>query len=397
MRVAIVHDYLTQRGGAERVVLAFHELFPDAPIFTSIYDREGTFPAYRGQDIRTTFMQHLPHSGDAFRGLLMLYPIAFSRLHLEGYDLVLSSSSGWAHGVDAQDAVHVCYCYTPARWLYLRQSYFGVNGPAPTWLRYPLQPALEGLTLWDKRAARRVDHYLTISHASAERVRRYYGRPATVVHGPIEIDRIAFDPEAEPETPPYYMTLARLLPYKRIDRAIEACERRGSRLIVVGSGPGAPGLRRIAGPRVEFREGVSDLELNRLLAGCTGLIQAGDEDFGLAPLEANAAGRPVVAYGVSGALETVVDGETGVLFHEPTPESLGRAMDELENRPWDRQLLRAHAVSFSKERFKGRISQAIEDALAGRLPGPPRAARFSRLSPHSSARYLSGRRRTTSA
>ena len=397
MRVAIVHDYLTQRGGAERVVLAFHELFPDAPIFTSIYDSEGTFPAYRGQDIRTTFLQHLPHGGDSFRALLMLYPIAFSRLHLDGYDLVLSSSSGWAHGVHAEGAVHVCYCYTPARWLYLQRSYFGVNGPVPTWLRYPLQPALEGLTLWDQRAARRVDHYLTISRASAERVRRFYGRPATVVHGPIEIDRIAFDLDAEPDRPPYYMTLARLLPYKRIDRAIEACERRGTRLIVVGRGPGRAGLRRIAGPLVEFREGVSDQELNRLLAGCTGLIQAGDEDFGLAPLEANAAGRPVVAYGVSGALETVVDGVTGVLFHEPTPESLCRAMDELESRTWDRRLLRAHAMSFNKERFKRRISEAIDDALAGRLPGLRRAARFSRPDPPSSARYLSGRRRTTSA
>jgi glycosyltransferase involved in cell wall biosynthesis len=384
MRVAIVHDYLTQRGGAERVVLAFHELFPEAPIFTSIYDPDGTFPAYRGQDIRTTFLQHLPHDGDAFRRLLMLYPVAFSRLRLEGYDLVLSSSSGWAHGVDAEDAVHVCYCYTPARWLYLQRSYFGVDGPVPTWLRYPLQPALGGLTMWDKRAASRVDHYLAISRASAERVRRLYRRPATVVHGPIEIDRIAFDPAGEPETPPYYMTLARLLPYKRIDRAIRACERRGTRLIVVGRGPAGAGLRRIAGPRVEFREGVSDDELNRLLAGCTGLIQAGDEDFGLAPLEANAAGRPVVAYGVSGALETVVDGETGVLFREPTVESLCRAMDDLEGRRWDPHRLRAHAASFNKERFKLRISHAIDDALAGRLPtSPGRARRFARRSrPH---------------
>jgi glycosyltransferase involved in cell wall biosynthesis len=397
MRVAIVHDYLTQRGGAERVVLAFHELFPDAPIFTSIYDPDGTFPAYRGRDIRTTFLQHLPHTGDSFRRLLVLYPLAFSRLHLKGYDLVLSSSSGWAHGVDAEDAVHVCYCYTPARWLYLQRSYFGVNGPLPTWLRYPLQPALGALMLWDKWAAGRVDHYLAISRASAERVRRFYGRPATVVHGPIEIDRIAFDPEAEPETPPYYMTLARLLPYKRIDRAIEACQRRGTRLIVVGRGPAGARLRRIAGPLVEFREGVSDQELNRLLTGCTGLIQAGDEDFGLAPLEANAAGRPVVAYGVSGALETVIDGETGVLFQEPTVESLCRAMDELESRTWDPQRLRAHATSFGKERFKQRISQAIDDALAGRLPG--RDGRSSERSrpPSSAIGYTSGRRRTTSA
>lgn len=366
MKVAIVHDYLTQRGGAERVVLAFHELFPDAPIFTSMYDPEDTFPAYAEGDVRTTFLQHLPHRGNAFRALLVLYPVAFSRLCLDGYDLVLSSSSGWAHGVDARGALQVCYCYTPARWLYLQRSYFGRNGPVPLWWRYPLQPVLRTLMRWDKRAARRVDHYVTISHASADRVRRFYDRPATVVHGPIELERIPFDPESRPADPPYYMTLARLLPYKRIDRAIEACERRGSRLIVVGSGPASSGLRRMAGPLVEFRERVSDEELNRLLAGCTALIQAGDEDFGLAPLEANAAGRPVVAYGVSGALETVVDGTTGVLFHEPTPDSLRNAMDQLESRRWNPRALRSHAEIFSKERFKRRIAEVIGDALAAR-------------------------------
>jgi glycosyltransferase involved in cell wall biosynthesis len=368
VKVALVHDYLTQRGGAERVVLALQELFPDAPVYTSMYDPDGTFPAYADRDIRTTFLQHVPHKGNASRALLMLYPLAFSRLRLEGYDLVLSSSSGWAHGVDPGGALHVCMCYTPARWLYLQESYFGRNGPVPSWWRYPLQPALQGLIRWDQRAARRVDHYLAISHASADRVRHFYGRPATVVHGPIELDRIAFAGESAPATPPYYMTLARLLPYKRIDRAIEACRRRGSRLVVVGRGPAAAGLREMAGPLVEFHERVSDEELNRLLAGCTALIQAGDEDFGLAPLEANAAGRPVVAYGVSGALETVVDGVTGVLFHEPSPESLSDAMDDLERRTWDPHALRAHAASFSKERFKARVVEAVDDALAGRLP-----------------------------
>jgi glycosyltransferase involved in cell wall biosynthesis len=370
VKVAIVHDYLTQRGGAERVVLALHELFPDAPIYTSVYDPENTFPAYAGRDIRTSFMQRLPHRGDAFRALLVLYPIAFSRLRLEGYDLVLSSSSGWAHGVDADGAVHVCYCYTPARWLYLQQSYFGRNGPVPAWSRYPLQPVIHGLRMWDRRAARRVDHYVAISRASAGRVARYYGRPSTVVPPPVEIDRIAFDPDSRPATPPYYMTLARLLPYKRIDRAIEACRRRGTRLIVVGHGPAARDLRRIAGSLVVFREAVPDDELNRLLSGCTALIQAGGEDFGLGPLEANAAGRPAVAYGVSGALETIVDGQTGVLFHEPSTESLMAALDAVESRTWDPGALRAHAATFSTEQFNNRVLKVIEGALqAGRRAG----------------------------
>jgi glycosyltransferase involved in cell wall biosynthesis len=368
LKVAIVHDYLTQRGGAERVVLAFHSLFPDAPIFTSLYDPEDTFPAFEDLDVRTSFLQRVPHKGDKFRALLTLYPAAFSGFELEDYDLVLSSSSGWAHGITQFKGLHLCYCYTPARWLYLQRSYFGRNGPVPAWWRYPLQPVLTGLMRWDKRAARRVSHYIAISHASAQRIRRFYGRPATVVHGPIDIERIGVDPAAPTASPPYYMTLARLLPYKRIDRAIEACERLGRRLIVVGHGPGSRGLRRMAGPLIEFRERVPDHELNRLLAGCTALIQAGDEDFGLAPLEANAAGRPVVAYGVSGALETVVDGVTGVLFHEPTADSLCEAMRRLEHRSWDRFTLQEHAREFSLDRFKAEILGTVETALAGALP-----------------------------
>jgi len=365
MKVAIVHDYLTQRGGAERVVLAFHELFPEAPIFTSVYDPEDTFPEYRTLDVRTSFLQPLPHKGNRFRALLPFYPAAFRRLHLRGYDLILSSSSGWAHSVGHTGGVHLCYCYTPARWLYLQRAFFGVNGPVPAWWRYPLQPVLLALRAWDKRAARNVDRFVAISHASARRIERFYRRPATVVHGPIDIDRIAFDPEPHPASPPFYLTLARLLPYKRIDRAIEACQRRGSRLIVVGHGPSAAGLHRMAGPLVEFRERVADAELNRLLARCTALIQAGDEDFGLAPLEANAAGRPVVAYGVSGALETVIDGVTGVLFREPTVDSLCNAMDVLESRTWDREVLHAHAREFGQERFKREIRATIDEALAG--------------------------------
>lgn len=368
MKVAIVHDHLAQHGGAERVVLAFQELFPEAPVFTSIYDPDNTFPAYRGRDIRTSFLQHLPHKGNRFRALLPFYPLAFRRLRLTGYDLILSSSAGWAHGIAPNGGLHICYCYTPARWLYLQRSYFGADGPVPVWWRYPLQPVLALLKRWDKRAAGRVDHYVTISRASAERVRRFYRRPATVIHGPIDVDRIGFDPRGDSSAPPYYLTLARLVPYKRIDRAIDACQRRGSRLIVVGHGPSAAALRKRAGPLVEFRQRVPDDELNRLLAGCIALIQAGDEDFGLAPLEANAAGRPVVAYGVGGALETVIDGTTGVLFHEPTVESLGEAMDEVEARTWDRNALHAHACTFGQERFKQQISRVIDDALAGRLP-----------------------------
>lgn len=365
MRVAIVHDYLTQRGGAERVVLAMHRMFPGAPIYTSLYDPRGTFAEFRDADVRTSFMQPLPHSGNRFRAYLPLYPAAFGTLRLSGYDAVISSSSGWAHGVRVEGGHHLCYCYTPPRWLYRTDTYLADGGPVPHGARSLTRPVLAALRRWDQRAAARPDTYVAISQGIAWRIRRAYGRHAEVVYPPVDVERFPVPVGATHRARDggFYLVVARLLAYKRIDLAVRACTERGARLVVVGEGPASRELERIAGPTVEFRRAVPEAELLSLYAECNALIQCGEEDFGIALLEANAAGRPVIAYSAGGALETVVHGETGVLFREQRVESVSRAMERFEGHDWDPIALRRHAHRFDESRF----AESLTRVLAARL------------------------------
>lgn len=365
MRVALVHDDLTQRGGAERVVLALHRLFPEAPIFTSVHDSSGTFEEFTGADVRTTFLQRLPHRGNRARALLPLYPIAMNRIDLRGYDLVVSSSSRFAHGVKAPHACHVSYCHTPARWLY-DTGYFGPGGPVRSWAVPALRPLLGIMRRWDQVAARRPDVYVANSREVAARIERVYGREAPVIHPPVDVISTSDTTEtAGGGSDPYYLVVSRLLPYKRIDLVIHACAAMGRRLIVVGSGPARQALtalaRSVAPGLVEFRSGLSDGALHRLLAGCTALVQAGREDFGLVPIEANAAGRPAVAFAAGGGLETVVDGTTGVHFTEQAGGALIAALERVESTPWDAALLRRHAEGFGEVRFHTEMCRLFRD------------------------------------
>lgn len=358
LRAAIVHDDLTQRGGAERVVLSLSRLFPGAPVFTAIYDPAATYPEFGDVDVRPTFLQRAPKANP--RALLPLYPAAIRSIDLSGYDVVISSTSRFAHGVRVPDGVHVTYCHNPARFLYQPDDYFGDGGPVGPRLRRALTPVLAGLRRWDQAAARRPDGYVANSRAVAQRIENLYGRVATVVNPPLDLGRFETDgqPSASSPASPFYLMVSRLLPYKRADLAVEACARLGRRLVVVGSGPAEQRLRSLGGDVVEFRTDISDAELTELLAGCTALIQPGLEDFGFAPLEANAAGRPAIAFGEGGALETVVDGETGVLFAEQDVGSLIDAVERCESRSWDRATLRSHAESMGEPRFH-RAMQAV--------------------------------------
>lgn len=361
-RVAIVHDYLTQRGGAERVVLSLARLFPDAPVYTSIYDAERTHIEFLEVDVRTTWLQRLPRR-TAGRGLLPLYPAAFRSLRLEGYDLVISSSSGFAHGVDAGDALHVTYCYTPPRWLYLTDRYLAEGSPAPRWAKGILHPMLVALRHWDRRAARRPDAYVGISSAVADRIAEAYGREADVVHPPVGVRGTPAATGGD-AADPYFLVVSRLLPYKRADLAVRACRELGARLVVVGEGPALDSLRALSSSSddVEIRGSVDDVELVRLLQGCTALIQAGEEDFGLMPLEANAVGRPAVAFARGGATETVIDGVTGVLFDEPTVASLLDALRRVTTTTFDPDKLRHHVETFGEARFHRELIDAVVSA-----------------------------------
>ena len=362
MKVAITHDYLTQRGGAERVVLALAEMFPQAPIYTSLYDPDDTFPEFRGLDVRTSALQRLPHRGGAFRAYLPLYPRAFDSFDLGDVDVVVSSSSGWAHGVRTGRAVHVVYCHAPAKWLYRGAEYAG-TGPR-RWAMRLGGPIFERLRRWDRAAAQRPEAYVANSTFIAEQIRSLYGRTAEVIPPPVEVPAFGSVGPPQPDAP--YLVVARLLPYKRVDLAVRVCTARAVPLTVVGEGPERARLAEMAGPTVRFAGALSQQQLRAAFEGCRALIQPGREDFGIVPIEANAAGRPVIAFGAGGALDSVSDGSSGVLFGEQTQEDLADAMDRAASITWDADRLQAHAASFSRERFMERMQAVVDGAVAAR-------------------------------
>ena len=366
MKVALVHDYLNQMGGAERVVLAFHELFPDAPLYTSIYDPRRVDAAFQQIDIRTSFMQRLPFVKKHHQPFLPLYPFAMERLDLRGYDLILSSSSAFGKGVITKPGtMHICYCHTPMRWCwnydeYVEREQLGklARGVLPfliTWLR-----------VWDQTTAMRVDHFIANSPAVADRIQKYYRREAVVIPPPVDAGRFLFDPTTQPED--YFLVVSRFMPYKRIDLAIQACNRLQLPLVIIGSGRDQQRLQQMAGPTIRFLGRLSDAEVLHYYAHCRALILPGEEDFGITPLEAQASGRPVVAYSAGGALASVIDGVTGTFFQEQTVESLAATLAAFDETRYDPQINRDHALEFDKPRFHRRIFQFIEAKMSAARP-----------------------------
>ncbi len=369
-RVAIIHDYLNQYGGAERVLEVIHELFPHAPIYTSIYDPAAMPATYRSWDIRTSWLQRLPGWRRYFRNLFPLYPSAFEAFDLSGYDLIVSSSSAYAKGViPASSAIHVCYCHTPMRFAWRTADYLaregigGIKGQV-------LALVLPWLRVWDVTTAVRVDAFVANSHEVAARIQRYYGRDAVVIPPPVIMPVYE---QAEPEN--FYLTGGRLVPYKRVDLAVRACTALGIPLVVFGDGRARPELEAIAGPTVRFVGRVDEARLRDLYRRCRAYITAADEDAGIQPVEAMAAGRPVIAYAAGGALETVVEGVTGRFFAEQSVASLQAVLARAAGDVWDAQAIRTHAEQWSYERFRARLADAIAQTIS--------QARASRVSDRS--------------
>jgi glycosyltransferase involved in cell wall biosynthesis len=364
MKVALVHDYLNQMGGAERVVMALHEIFPTAPIYTSIYDPERVDPAFRQMDIRTTFMQKLPLVTKHHQPYLPFYPFAMESLDLRGYDLVLSSSSAFGKGVITKPGtMHICYCHTPMRWCWNYTEYVEreqLGGMA----RRVLPFMITGLRVWDQTSAMRVDHFIANSPVVAERIAKYYRREAVVIPPPVEAQRFPFDPATQPED--YFLIVSRLIPYKRIDLAIEACNKLQLPLVIIGSGRDLERLQKLAGPTIRFLGRLSDEEVLHYYTHCRAFLFPGEEDFGITPLEAQASGRPVIAYGAGGALGSVVEGVTGLFFREQTVESLATVLATFDERQFDAQTIRNHALEFDLPRFHRRILQFIEAKMSDR-------------------------------
>jgi len=367
VKVAIVHDYLNQAGGAERVVAVLHRMFPEAPIFTTLFDKRVVGLPLAKADVRVSWMQALPKWKQNFRSYMPLYPFAVRSFDLRGYDVVITSSSAFAKGVRVPaSALHLCYCYTPMRWAwsfdrYVDRSALGASARMAARLTVP------ALRRWDTSTARNVDRFVAISTEVSARIRAIYGRGSDVVFPPVNVSRFRYDQPAGD----YFLVVSRLNAYKRIDLAVRACTTLGLPLVVVGSGPEREMLQSIAGPTVQFRGRLTDRETTSMFERCRALVLPGEEDFGLTPLEANAAGRPVVAFARGGALDTVRDGETGVLFHDETPESLEGALRAVQQRGWDPAALRAHAESFSEDvfvtRFRSVLAVSLEQKKLGRL------------------------------
>jgi glycosyltransferase involved in cell wall biosynthesis len=366
MKVALVHDYLNQMGGAERVVLALHELFPDAPLYTSIYDPKRVDAAFSKMDIRTSFMQKLPFVTKHHQPYLPFYPFAMENLDLRGYDLVLSSSSAFGKGVITRpETMHICYCHTPMRWCWNYYEYVEREQIGKI-ARKVLPLFITGLRIWDQTSAMRVDHFIANSPVVAERIAKYYRRDAIVIPPPVEANRFLFDPGTRPED--YFLIVSRFLPYKRIDLAIRACNELQLPLVLIGSGRYEGELRRMAGPTIRFLGRLSDTEVQHYYAHCRALLLPGEEDFGITPLEAQASGRPVIAYRAGGALTSVIDGVTGAFFEEQSVESLTAVLAAFEERRYDPETIRSHALEFDKPRFHRRILQFIEAKMSEGKP-----------------------------
>lgn len=357
--VAIVHDYLNQRGGAERVVMELANIWPEAPIYTSLYRSESTFPGFKEHDVRATVLDHLPVDR-AFRNLFPLYPGAFRMLGEIDADVVIASSSGWAHLVRPRaDALHVVYCHSPARWLYGRE-YLNHNGK-PSRRQAVARPVLGLFRRGDRRAAARADLYLANSEYVQRRIKATYGIEATVVPPPVDVGRFRPTPRGE-----RLLVVARLLPYKHVELVIRAATHAGIGLDVVGEGPLMADLREIAGPSVTLHGGVSDEVLVELMEECRAVCVAAEEDFGLVAVEAQAAGKPVIAYGRGGSLENIDEGVTGVFFDELTEDSLLSAIAVAETLDTTPERIADCASRFSCEAFHARLGRVLEKKLQRR-------------------------------
>lgn len=361
MRVAIVHEWLTNLAGSERVLLAMHELWPTAPIYTALYAPAALPPEFGPDhlDVRTSWLQRLPGATRRWRWLLPLMPSAFESFDLGDAEVVLSSSHACAKGViTSAGTCHICYCYTPIRYLWeMPHEYLAEAGPFARWLLPAVQRRLR---LWDYAAAQRVDRFVAISEVVRRRIAKHYRRRAEVIYPPVDTSR--FQPAQRREE--YFLVVSRLVGYKRIDLAAAAFAKLGLPLKIVGVGPEEDRVRAAAGPTVEFLGWQSDAVVGELYAHARGLVFPGVEDFGLTPVEAQAAGCPVIAYRGGGACETVAEGDTGLFFEEPTAESLAAAVRRFCERDWSATLCVANARRFDTSVFSARLRAFVEQAWA---------------------------------
>ena len=355
MKTALVHEFLITWGGSDLVVQKFAEIYPEAPIYTSIYDENQIGAHFEGKRIITSFLQKVPFSKTKHRFLMPFFPLAFESFDLNGYDVVLSSHHMSAKSViTPAETCHICFVHTPMRyaWDHFPQymSEFGHIA------QIPMRILFHYLRMHDVTAANRVDYFIANAHNVARRIKKHYRRDAEVIHSPVLADKFSISEKIDD----YYLVVSRLVPYKRVDLAVEAFNKLGKKLLVAGSGPELNSLKKSAGPNIEFLGFVPDEQIPEYYSKCRAFVFPGDEDFGITPLEAQASGRPVIAYGSGGALETVVGGKTGVFFEEQKIDSLIEAVNKFERIEFDPVKIRSHAEQFDVSVFKRKIAEFVE-------------------------------------
>jgi glycosyltransferase involved in cell wall biosynthesis len=361
MKVAIIHYWLVGMRGGEKVVEALCEMYPQADIFTHVYVPEMVSDRIRQHRIIPTFINALPRAARMYKIYLPLMPLALEQLDLRGYDLIISSESGPAKGIIApSDAVHICYCHTPMR--YVWNMYHDYRRSAGRVTRHMMPLMTHYLRMWDVTSAARVDSFVANSATVAGRIHRYYGATSVVIHPPVDTE--AFSPAAPSELGDYFLMVGELVSYKRPDLAVRAFNDMKLNLVVIGGGEMLDEIRRLAGPTVKVLGSQPFDVLKRHYARCRALIFPGEEDFGMVPVEAMASGRPVVAYGRGGAIETVASGLSGVFFEEQTVEGISSAVRSLTDIEIDPERIAAHARQFGRDQFFRKMRAHIDGLLA---------------------------------
>lgn len=356
MKVALVHDLLTQMGGAERVLAVLHQMYPEAPIYTLAANFDKMMHDLKGADIRTTWAQKIPGIEANFKKLLPLYPFALQQMDFREYDVVISSSFAFVKGIKVpKETFHLCYCHTPMRFAWDFETYISRESYSPL-IKNGLRFYVKYLKYWDRKTAGRVNEYIANSTIVKERIHNCYRRESSVIFPPVETDRYRISEQVDD----FYLIVSRLIPYKRIDLAVEAFNQIGAKLYVVGGGPDLERLRGMAKSNVQFLGRLEDEEVAKLMSQCRAFIFPGEEDFGITPLEVNAAGRPVIAYKGGGALDTIRPPLNGVYFEQPNAASLADAVRQCESMTWNPELIRAHAEKFNVDRFKSEFDQHLQ-------------------------------------
>lgn len=370
MRVALVHDYLNQYGGAERVLEAFCEMFPDAPIYTLVYDAKLTGYAFEGRSIKTSFLQKIPLAASRHRYFPIFMPYAVEQFDLSEYDLVISDSGSYAKGIITKPStLHISYCHTPHRYIWDNSHRLIEEFGYPRFIKIFAPIFTSYVRLWDEQAAQRVDAFIANSDFVRRRIKKYYHRDAQIIYPPVDASRF-FTKDVNPPFPPkagreaskeYFLMVGRLVPYKKFGLAVRAFNKLGLLLKIIGEGPERKNLQKIAKKNIEFLGLVSEKYLPEYYANAQALIFPQEEDFGVVAAESMASGRPVIAYRGGGALEIIKEGENGIFFNEQTEESLIEIVQKFQNMQFNPELIREHAIRFDKERFKIEIKKFIED------------------------------------